>query len=140
MEYSKNSRQQLIDKIVDFGNTTEYEILHNDSMESDSQSSNEDNCSSSDSCSDMDVGNTEEHKEQIISKQEQIDRKKLLLFSQDQNIIMLLKYTKQRKFHSLKEKLGLSMRYSKNFHKTTEKVKIGLQERLRMSKSNVFSV
>ena len=59
MEYSKNYRQQLIKKIVDFGNTTEYEILHNDNMESDSQSSNEDNCSSSDFCSDMDVDNTE---------------------------------------------------------------------------------
>ena len=41
MEYSKNYRQQLIEKIVDFGNTTEYEILHNDNMESDSQNSNE---------------------------------------------------------------------------------------------------
>ena len=77
MEYSQNYRQQLIEKIVDFGNTTEYEILHNDNMESDSQSSNEDNCSSSDSCSDMDVDNTEEQKEQNISKQEQIDRKHL---------------------------------------------------------------
>ena len=37
-------------------------------MESDSQSSNEDNCSSSDSCSDMDVDNTEEQKEQIDRK------------------------------------------------------------------------
>ena len=35
-------------------------------MESDSQSSNEDNCSSSDSCSDMDIDNAEEHKEQKI--------------------------------------------------------------------------
>ena len=44
-------------------------------MESDSQSSNEDYCSSSDSCSYMDVDNTEEHKEQSIFKQEQINRK-----------------------------------------------------------------
>ena len=44
-------------------------------MESDSQSSNEDNFPLSDSCSNMDVDNTEEHKEQSISKQEQIDRK-----------------------------------------------------------------
>ena len=73
MEYSKNYSQQLIEKIVDSGNTTEYEILYNDNMESDSQGSNEDNCSSSDSCSDMDVDNTEEQKEQSISKQEQID-------------------------------------------------------------------
>ena len=36
-------------------------------MESDSKSSNEENCSSSDSCSDMDVDNAEEHKEQKIS-------------------------------------------------------------------------
>ena len=41
MEYSKNYRQLLIDKIVDFGNTTEYEILHYDIMESDSQSLND---------------------------------------------------------------------------------------------------
>ena len=83
MEYSKNYRQQLIEKFADFGNTTEYEILYNDNMESDSQSSNEDNCSSSDSCSDMDVDITEEQKEKSISKQEQIDRKTFVqLFSQ----------------------------------------------------------
>ena len=99
MEYSKNYRQQLIDKIVDFGNTTEYEILHNDNIESDSQSSNEDNCSSNDSCSNMDVDNTEEHKEQIISKREQINRKTFVHHSHnDQNIIILLKYTKQGDF------------------------------------------
>ena len=79
MEFSKNYRQQLIEKIVDFGNTTEYEILHNDNMESDSQSSNEENCSSRDSCSDMDVDNTEEHKEQSVSMQEKIDRKTFFL-------------------------------------------------------------
>ena len=44
-------------------------------MESDSQSSNENNCSSRDSFSDMDVDNTEEHKEQSNFKQEQINRK-----------------------------------------------------------------
>ena len=58
MEYSKNYRQQLIDKIADFGNTTEYEILHNYNMEFYSQSLNEDNCSSSDSYSDLGVNNT----------------------------------------------------------------------------------
>ena len=59
-------------------------------MESDSQSSNEDNCSSSDSCSDMDVDNTEEHKEHTISKQGQIDMKTFCYYSHnDQNIIML---------------------------------------------------
>ena len=144
MEYSQNYRQQLIEKIVDFGNTTEYEILHNDNMESDYQSSNEDNCSSSDSCSDMDVDNTEEQKEQNISKQEQIDRKTFVYYSHnDQNIIMLLKYTKQRSFHGLKQKSGLSLiitRYSENLMKTTEKAKAGLQERLRMSMSNIFLV
>ena len=144
MEYSKNYRQQLIEKIVDFGNTTEYEILHNDNMESDSQSSNEDNCSSSDSCSDMDVDNTEEQKEQRISKQEQIGRKTFSYYSHnDQNIIMLLKYTKQGSFHGLKDKPGLSLiitRYSENFMKTTEKAKAGLQERLRMIMSNIFLV
>ena len=62
MIYSKNYRQQLIEKIVDFGNTTEYEILHNDNIESNFQSSIEDNYSSNDSSSDMDVDNTEEHK------------------------------------------------------------------------------
>ena len=48
MESSKNYRQQLIEKIVDFKNSTEYEILNNDNMESDCQSSNKNNCSSSD--------------------------------------------------------------------------------------------
>ena len=113
-------------------------------MESDSQSSNEDNCSSSDSCSDMDVDNTEEHKEQIISKQEQIYRKTFSYYysHNDQNIIMFLKSTKQGNFHGLKEELGQSLiitRYSENLLKTTEKAKAGLQERLRMS-INIFSV
>ena len=57
MEYSTNYRQQLIEQIVDFGNNTEYEMLHNDNVESDFQSSNEDYCSSSELCSDMDVRN-----------------------------------------------------------------------------------
>ena len=144
MEYSKNYRQHLIDKIVDFGNTTEYEILHNDNMESDSQSSNDDNYSWSDSCSDMDVNNTEEHKEQSISKLEQIDRKTYSYYSHnDQNIKMLLKYTKQGSFNGLIEKLGLSLtitRYSDNLLKTSGKAKAGLLERLRMSMSNTFSV
>ena len=61
MEFSKNYRQQLIRRIVDFGNTTEYKILHCDKMEFNSLSSNEDNCSSSDSYSDMDVNNAEEN-------------------------------------------------------------------------------
>ena len=39
-------------------------------MKSDSQSSNEDNCSSNYSCSDMDVDNEEEQKELSICKQE----------------------------------------------------------------------
>ena len=63
MESSKNYRQQLIEKIVAFGNSTEYEILNNDNMKSDFQSSNKNNCLSSDSCSNMDVDNAEEHKE-----------------------------------------------------------------------------
>ena len=62
MYFFFNHRQQLIKIIVDFGNTTEYEILPNDKMESDSQSSNEDKCSSSDLCFDMDVDNAEEQK------------------------------------------------------------------------------
>ena len=90
----------------------------------------------------MDVDNTEEQKEQSISKQEQIDSKTLFYYSHnDQNIIMLLKYTKQGNFDGLKEKPGLSLiisRYSENLLKTTEKAKAGLQERLRMSKSNIF--
>ena len=89
----------------------------------------------SNSCSDMDADNTEEHKEQSICKQEQIDRKTFSYYSHnDQNIIMLLKYTKQGSFHGLKEKPGLSLiitRYSENLLKTTEKAKAGLQERLR---------
>ena len=143
MEYSKNYRQQLTEKIVDFGNTPDNEILHNDNMESDSQSSKEDNCSSSDSCSDMDVDNTEEHKELSISKQEHINRKIFSYYSHnDQNIMMLLKYTKQDNFHDLKEKPGTYLiitRYSENFLEKTEKAKAGLLERLRMSMSNIFS-
>ena len=38
MEYCKNYINKYIEKIVDFGQTTEYEILHNDKMESDSYS------------------------------------------------------------------------------------------------------
>ena len=140
----KNYKQQLIQQIVDFGNTTEYEILHNDNMESDSQSSNEDNFSSNDSCSDMDVENTEEHKEQSISKQEQIDRKIFSYYSHnDQNIIMFLKYIKQRNFYGPKEKPGLSLintRYSENLDKTTEKLQSRSPKILRMSMSNMFSV
>ena len=63
IKYSKKYRQQLIEQIFDFGNSTDYEILLCDNMESNSQSSNEDNCSSSDSCSDMNVDNAEEHKD-----------------------------------------------------------------------------
>ena len=56
----------------------------------------------SNSCLDMDADNTEEHKEQSICKQEQIDRKTFSYYSHnDQNIIMLLKYTKQGSFHGL---------------------------------------
>ena len=36
MGYSKNYRQKLIENVVDFGNTSEYEILHNDNTGSDS--------------------------------------------------------------------------------------------------------
>ena len=92
----------------------------------------------------MDVDNTEEHKEQSNSKQEQIDRKYFLtILTMIKNIIILLKYAKQRNFHGLKEKLGLSLifsRYSENLLKTTEKAKAGLQERLKMSMSNLFLV
>ena len=37
------------------------------------------NCSSNESCSDMDVNNAEEHKQLSISEQEQIDRKTFFL-------------------------------------------------------------
>ena len=145
IEYSKIYRQQLIEKNFWFGNTTKYDILHNDNIESDSQSQMKTtNCSSSDSYFDMEVDNTDKHKEQSISKQEQIDRKTFSYYSHnDQNIIMLHKYTKQGNFYGLKEKPGLSLiitRYSENFMKTTEKDKAGLLERLRMSMSNIFSV
>ena len=66
MEFSKNYKLQLIVQIVNFGDITKYEILHCDNMESDSQISNEDNCSSSDSCSDMDIDNAKEHKELLF--------------------------------------------------------------------------
>ena len=77
----------------------------------------------------MDVDNAEEHKEQSNSKQEQIDRKTFSYYSHnDQNIIMLLIYTKQGSFHGLKQKPGLYLiitRYSENLLKTTEKTKAG---------------
>ena len=78
-----------------------------------------------------------------ISKQKQIDRKHFL------TIFTMTKYnnasqiSKTRKFHGLKEKPGLSLiitRYSENFLKTTEKAEAGLQERLRISMSDIFSV
>ena len=56
---------------------------------------------------------------------------------------MLLKYTKQGRFHGQKDKPGLYLiitRYSENLLKTTEKAKAGLLERLRMSMPNMFSV
>ena len=143
MECSKNYRQQLIDKIVDFGNTTEYEILHNDNMESDSQSSNEDNCSSSDSCSDMDVDNTEEHKEQCISKQEQIDKKTFVqLFSQWSKYNNASQIYKTRKL-KWPEKTRTVFDHYKIFGEFAEnnrKSQSRLQERLRMSMLNTFSV
>ena len=143
MEYSKNYRQQLTDKIFDFRNTTKYEILHNN-MESDSQSSNEDNCSSSDSRSDMNVDNTEEHKEQSISKQEQIDRKTFLqFFSQWSKYDNASQIYITRKLSLSERKPGpflIITRYSENLLKTTEKVKAGLLERLRISMSNMFLV
>ena len=86
----------------------------------------------------MDVDNTEEQKEQSISKQEQIDRKTFVqLFSQ------WSKYnTKQGRFHGLKQKPGLSLiitRYSENFLKN-RKTQKGLLERLRMSMLNILLV
>ena len=54
MGYSKNYRQKLIENVVDFGNTSEYEILHNDNTE------------------------LVEHKEQSIPKQRQIIKINLL--------------------------------------------------------------
>ena len=56
---------------------------------------------------------------------------------------MLLKYTKQGNFHGLKENPGLSLiitRYSENLLKIKEKAKAVIQERLKMSMSNIFSV
>ena len=68
-------------------------------MKFDSQSSNEDNCSSSDSYSDIDVDNAEEHKELSISKLEKNRLENIfLLFSQDQNIIMLLNIQNNKTF------------------------------------------
>ena len=73
----------------------------------------------------MDVENTEKHKEQRISKIEQIDRKAFSYYSRnDQNIIMLFKYTKQGSFHGLIKISGQCLiitRYLENFLKTTEK-------------------
>ena len=79
----------------------------------------------------------------VVPSKNQFTRKQLYnYFKNDKNIIMLLKYIKQRNFHGLKEKPGLSLiikRYLENFLKTTEKAKAGPQERFRMSKPNIFS-
>ena len=57
------------------------------------------NCSSSDSCSDINVDNTEEHMEKKHFSQDQIDRKIFsYYYRNDQHIIILLKYTKQGNF------------------------------------------
>ena len=60
-------RQQLIEQIVDFG-TSRIRDLYSYYVESDSKCKDEDNCLLSDSCSELDVDNAEEHKEQSISK------------------------------------------------------------------------
>ena len=87
------------------------------------------NCSSSDSYSDMDVDNTEEHKEQSSSKQVQIDTKTILqLFSQWSKYHNDSQLYKTRKLSWSDRKPGLSLiitRYSENFLKTTGKVKAG---------------
>ena len=92
----------------------------------------------------MDVDNTEEQKEQSIPKQEQIDRKTFVYYSHnDQNIIVLLKYTKQGSLHGLKGKPGPSLiitKYSENLLKTTKKSQSRPPRKLRMSVSNIFSV
>ena len=65
------------------------------------------------------------------------------LFSQLSKFYFASQRYKQGNSHGLKEKWGLSLiitRYSKNLLKTKEKAKAGLQERLRMSMSNIFSV
>ena len=74
----------------------------------------------------MDVDNTEEQKEQSISKQEQIDRKIFSYYSHnDQNIIMLLKYTKQGTFIVWKKNQDYlwSLQDILNLLKTTKKPK-----------------
>ena len=116
-------------------------IIQNPTLKAQMKTSN---CLSSDSSSDIDVDNAEEHKEQSISKHEQIDRKTFSYYSpNDHYIIMLLKYTKQGNFHGLKEKPGLSLiitRHLENLMKITEKATAGLKEKLSMSMSNIFSV
>ena len=95
-------------------------------MEFDSQSSNEDKCLPSDSIL-IWMSAMKRSWEINISNQEQIDKKTLFYYSHnDQNIIMLLKYTKHGNFRGLKEKPGLSLiilRYSENLQKTTGEAK-----------------
>ena len=56
-------------QITDFWNTTENEILHNDNVEYDSQSSNKENYLLSYSCYDMDSDKKEEHTLKILYQQ-----------------------------------------------------------------------
>ena len=144
MKYSKNYRQQLIEKIVDLEipqnmrfyimiiwsptlkaqmKTTVHQVIPALIWMSTIQRSK---------------------KNKAYPSKNKLIEKHLCNYSHnDQNIIMLLRYTKQGSFHGLKQKPGLSLiitRYSENFLKTTEISKAGLQERLRMSMSNIFLV
>ena len=68
--------------------------------------------------------------------QARTNKQKTKLSHNDQNIIMLLKYTKQGSFNGLKQKPGLSLiitRHSENLLKATERAKTGLQVRLRIA-------
>ena len=141
MEYSKNYRQQFIVKIVDFGNTTKYEIIimkiWNPTLKAQMKTIN---CSANDPCSDMDVDKTEEHKEQSISKQEQIDRKNIfLLFSQSSKYNNASQIYKQRNFHCLKENQTVFDHYKifGKFAEDNKKSQSLSPKSLRISMSNI---
>ena len=76
MEYSKITDKNLLRKLLILETPQNMRfyimIIWNPTLKAQMKTTN---CSSSDSCSDMDVDNTEDHKEQSILKQEQIDRK-----------------------------------------------------------------
>ena len=99
------SRDQLIEKIVYFGDDTDYKIISNLIESPEPIYSDEDSKSEHDSNSDMDV-DQEFKNENKISKQEKKENKYLYkCFTKAQNIQILLKCTSRESCRGQKEKI-----------------------------------